>query len=111
MNWYAKLLFAGALILTVSGIGKSQSVIIRLDKPFRAGNLSGFVFAKDGSGVPTAQVELMGAGWKTVLATRETNYNGFFRFTLSKAGLYYLRLTARGFQTYELKVRVKKGVR
>lgn len=111
MRRWAQLVLGALLVFATSGSASSQELLIQLDRPFPSASLSAFVFAGDDLPIFGARVELMSPGWKNVLATRETNINGFFKFRQRRLGLYFLRLGARGFQTYKLKVRVKKGVR
>ena len=111
MTLYTNLVFAALLIVSTSAFARGQELLIEIDKPFSAGSLSGFVVDRNGSPIADARVELMSAGWKSVLLTRGTNMNGFFRFNSSKPGLYYLRLGARYFQTYKIKVKVKNGIK
>lgn len=111
MRWCRTLFFAGLLLLATLNEAESQNILVQRDRPFYSTSLSGFVFAADDSPIPGAQIELMNPGWKNVIAIRETNINGFFKFGRSKPGIYYLRLRAPGFQTYQLKVRVKNRVK
>lgn len=64
-----------------------------------------------GTGAPASgvKVELCSPGWKTVLASTNTDEKGYFSLRKPATGkLFYLRLSAKGLDTYEIRVRIKK---
>jgi hypothetical protein len=56
-----------------------------------------------------ATVELCSAGWKDVLASAKTDDKGHFSLEEDpKSKLFYLRVSAPGMNTYQLRVRIDK---
>ena len=57
-------------------------------------------------------VEICSPDWQTVLATTETDGNGYFSLRKPPTGsLFYLRLSAAGVNPYKLRVRIKETAR
>jgi hypothetical protein len=72
--------------------------------------LAGHVVVQ-GTDEPTrgATVELCSSDWKTVLASTKTDENGYFSLEKPPSGkLFYVRVSARNMDIYELRVRIKK---
>ena len=56
-----------------------------------------------------ATVELCSSGWKKVIASAKTDDKGNFSLEQnSKSKLFYLRVSAPGMNTYQLRVRINK---
>lgn len=61
--------------------------------------------------VSGATVELCSSDWKTVLASTKTDKQGHFSLEQPASGrLFYIRVSAPGMDSYELRVRIKKRV-
>ena len=61
--------------------------------------------------VSGATVELYSSDWKTVLASTKTDEQGHFSLEQPTTGkLFYVRVSAPGMDSYELRVRIKKQV-
>jgi hypothetical protein len=58
---------------------------------------------------PNVRVELCSPDWKTILKSTKTDGDGDFSFDDAPGGkLFFLRLSAPGFDPYQLRVRVNK---
>lgn len=90
---------------------EGQQLTIQIDEPFLSAGLSGLVMARDLGPLPGATVERMGKEWKNVIDTRSTDLDGRFNFHIRRPGMYFLRLSSYGFQTYKVKVLVSRGKR
>lgn len=80
-----------------------------IEKPYSASKLAVRLVAPNDEPIVGATVQIMSSGWKKVLAEGATNLNGYFA-SQSRAGkTYFLRLTARAFRQYHIKIRVRKS--
>lgn len=103
-----RLLLAFAITVSSAAVVhvNAQQLLIRVEKPFLAASLSGFVVDANDSPIPGVYVERMSADWKKTLSTTRSNVNGYFGFKVDRPGTYFLRLSADGFQEYEVTVKV-----
>jgi hypothetical protein len=88
-----------------------QAHVVEYKIPFRSKQFSAVVVAQNDEPIADVSVEWLTAGWKKVRTTTNTNSRGFFSFRISKPGLYWLRLTASGFNQSRMKLRISKRVR
>lgn len=102
------LAFTILMIVTASTYVNAQLLLIRIEKPVLAGSLSGLIVDANGAPIPGVQVERMTASWGRFMERTNTNANGYFRFKQNRPGTYFLRLSANGFQEYEVKVRITR---
>jgi hypothetical protein len=87
---------------------RCQSAVVREDTPYLSKSLAGVVTDENDAAIAGATVTRMSTGWKTVIQEITTNEFGKFTFQIHDPGLYYLRISGRGFQTHEVKVRVSR---
>jgi hypothetical protein len=100
---------AVALALLVEGAAVAQGVsTVQYAQPFRAQTLAGTVLAGlMGTPVKDVLVEECTPGWKVVESQTKTDDAGHFSLPgPARTQLYYLRLSANGFNTTLIKVRV-----
>jgi hypothetical protein len=102
---------AVAFALLVGNAAVAQGVsIVQYARPFKAQALSGTVFAGLGSPAKEVLVEECTPGWKVVESETKTDESGHFSLPgPARTQLYYLRLSAPGFNTTLVKVRIASG--
>lgn len=105
------IIAAAAFALLVEGAAVAQGVsIVQYAQPFKAQTLAGTVFAGLGTPAKDVLVEECAPGWKVVESKTKTDEAGHFSFPgLARTRLYYLRLSANGFNTTLAKVRIVSG--
>lgn len=79
---------------------------IELDRPYLASDASAIVVDPSGAPMPGTTVKLMSVGWGKIIASKETNSQGFFRFSSGNSNLLYLEITRPGFQVMHVKLKV-----
>lgn len=102
----AVLLFIS--LFAIFSDANAQELLIRIDKPFVARNLSGIITNANDEKMPFVTVRRFTAGWKNEIESLETGIDGKFIFKKSPVGTYYLKFSAKGFNEMEVKVRLKK---
>jgi 5-hydroxyisourate hydrolase-like protein (transthyretin family) len=103
------LLTLGLVFFLAVGTGHSTRLIVQM-KVSVSRALAGHADVEV-SGVPASgvTVELCSSDWKTVVASTKTDEKGYFSLEKPATGkLFYLRLSAPGMDTYQLRVRIKK---
>lgn len=103
------VLVSTLFLLGASASIKAQELVIRVEEPVHARNLSGVVIAFDNEPVFQATVELMSSDWKRVIKSTVTDHRGSFRFKSARRGTYFLRIWGRGFQQVEFEVKVDRS--
>ena len=87
----------------------AQQLVIRIDKPYVAKSLSGTIIDANGEKMPFVTVRRFTSGWKNEIESVETGVDGSFNFNKLPSGIYYLKISASGFNELEVKVRLKKN--
>jgi hypothetical protein len=82
--------------------------IIQVEKSIPVKSLSGKVVNPAGSEIQEALVERMSTSWKERLDATFTDANGKFSFSNMPQGIYYLKVSYPNFDTFLIKVMVKK---
>lgn len=106
MHRCIKLLAVIALLPTLAnaqGISTVQYV-----KVFTARHLIGIVLDQKNNPIPKVKVELCNNNWKDCEASTATNKDGDFSIpAMTEKKIYFLRLSADGFNPTEIKVRTR----
>ncbi len=81
---------------------------IQVEKPFAARQVAGTVVDTTAFPIENVLVQICDLHWSRCTATAITKTNGEFSFpSLTQKQLYYLRLSARGFNPLEVKIRTR----
>ena len=107
---YQFALLAAVLIFAVGTVDATELVIQKEISVSHALAGHALVWGTD-EPVSGATVELYSSDWKTVLASTKTDEQGHFSLEQPTTGkLFYVRVSAPGMDSYELRVRIKKQV-
>jgi len=101
------VLFIG--LFAIFSTTKAQQEVVRIDKPFVSKSLSGIITDANGEKMPFVTIRRFTSDWKNEVEFVETDNNGKFQFNKLPIGIYYLRISANGFNELEVKVILKKN--
>ncbi len=89
----------------------AQELLIRIDKPFISNKLSGIIRDANNQPIPGVLVKRLTKDWNKEISFVETGSEGKFSFKDLPPRIYYLRLSAAGFNELEVIVKIKKGMK
>jgi hypothetical protein len=104
------LFFVGLFLIPVAA-GRGQTTVFIQEKVAVSRALAGYadigITKRPAEGITVA---LCAPGWGAVLATTQTDAQGYFFLKTPTAGpLFFVRLSAPGVNPYQLRVRIKKN--
>ena len=82
--------------------------ILQIDKIVRSNSLSGVIADPSGAATQEVLVEKLEDNWGKRIEAVFTDSEGFFAFTKSAPGVYFLKISKPGFDSMLLKVQVTK---
>ncbi|MGA3295348.1 MAG: carboxypeptidase-like regulatory domain-containing protein [Candidatus Acidiferrales bacterium] len=107
-----RVIAATALLLSSSPRIKAQAQIVEIADLQLADSLSGLVQDPTGAPVPKVIVQEFSSGWKRALRSTQTDPRGVFSLApVHGRRVYYLQLSADGFNLLRIRVQVdaKRG--
>jgi hypothetical protein len=97
----------GFILAIAVNFGHSTELVVQKE-PSLSRTLAGHALVWGNEPVSGVSVELCNSDWKAVLATTKTDKNGYFSLEKPATGkLFYIRLSAPGMNSYQLRVRIK----
>jgi hypothetical protein len=104
-----RVLFLVLMLLALgSPSGFGQNSLIVLEKVVLARSLVGRVVVGEETAADNVTVDLCGPDWRTVIASTKTDRDGYFSFKTSEQKTWWVRISAEGINTMELRVRTNK---
>jgi hypothetical protein len=101
-----------AWIVVASGIACAQTQTVEYSRVFDVRHLAGAAIDPKVAPVPDVQVEICREGWISCFVSATTTANGKFSFSnVEHADLYYVKLSAPGFDQLRIKVHLRSTAR
>lgn len=106
MNYRILLLISFSLSTV---LGHAQSMVVEQEGIIESRSLAGYVdVGVEKAPAKGVLVELCSADRKTVIASTETDENGYFAFEKSSAKVFQIRLSSPGINPLWVRVRINK---
>ncbi len=102
------LTFCYLMIFVFASSANAQTATVEFEKPFTSAKLSGIVVDQSGSPIENALVERVSSDFETHIKLTATNSRGQFTFSTVSNSLYYLKISAPGFNQLQVRVRIRK---
>ena|ERR1700685_4017599 len=107
MNSLGRSVLLGCALILAMRMGHSTELVEQKETSVSR-TLAGHAIVWGNEPVSGVTVELCSSEWKSVLASTKTDKNGHFSLEKPATGkLFYIRLSAPGMNSYQLRVRIR----